>query len=164
MEEKLRSELVDAAVRRTATFSEAANVLLESGLAAIAVVDERRWVVGLFGVRELLRGLFPRYLGELRHTAFLEDDLPGLAELAARVSREPVAAHMAAAETVDLDSSSTHLAERFLHSAAGAIAVVRGHELVGMLGITSFCRTLQSRLEGFGDSRSTDDAEPFPDR
>jgi CBS domain-containing protein len=135
-------ELVPASVRRTATFQEAAEALAAHSVATIAVLDEQDGVVGLFDGEDLLRGFFPGYLGELRHTAFATDDATVLAERARGVSADPVEKHMRKPVVVALDSSATHVAERFLHCDFGALAVVEGERFVGMLPRADFCRAL----------------------
>ena len=85
--------LVDASVDASATFGDAAQALSASRLSALAVLDEGK-VVGLFTDEELLLGVSPRYLDELRHTAFLETELPSLRERAREVRDEPVREHM----------------------------------------------------------------------
>lgn len=139
-------ELVPASVDVSATFDEAARALSESRLPALAVLDEGR-VVGLFTDEELLLGVSPKYLDELRHTAFLETELPSLREHAAAVRAEPVRKHMRKPITVELDSSSLHAAERFVHCDEGAIAVVDDDgRFVGMLSRAEFAYAMLRRL------------------
>ena len=138
--------LVPAAVRSSATFGEAARELSESRLAAIAVLGDGDVVVGLFTEEDLLRGLFPPYLGELRHTAFLQDDPAALAERAAAVRDEPVARHMRRPAIVQIDTSATHAVELFLHHEEGALAVVEGGRFVGMLARSDLCIAMARRL------------------
>jgi CBS domain-containing protein len=139
-------ELIPASVDASATFDEAARTLSESRLPALAVLEEGR-VVGLFTDEELLLGVSPRYLDELRHTAFLESELPSLRERAAAVRAEPVREHMRKPITVELDSSSLHASERFVHSDEGAIAVVDDDgRFVGMLSRTEFAYAMLRRL------------------
>lgn len=135
-------ELVDASIPRAAPLAEAARLLGESRVGALAVLDEERHVTGLFGEIQLLRLLFPRYLAELRHTAYLRDDPARLAQCFASVRDEPVGGSAGEAITVDAGSSATHVAERFLHSDLPAIAVVRHGEYIGMLSLADFCRAL----------------------
>jgi CBS domain-containing protein len=138
--------LVDASVDVSATFAEAARALSASRLAALAVVDEGR-VVGLFTDEELLLGISPRYLDELRHTAFLETELPSLRERAREVREEPVSKHMRKAVTIELEGSSMHAAERFVHCDEGALPVVdEDDRFVGMLSRTEFAHALLKRL------------------
>lgn len=141
-------ELLDVSVPKTASFAEAAETLLRSGLSAIAVLDERRRVVGFFTEDDLLKGLFPGYLGELQHTAFLRDDVAALAQRAREVAREPVARHMRKPVTVDQQDAGAHVAERFLHCEWGALAVVEHGRFVGMVRQVDFCRALLQRIGG----------------
>jgi CBS domain-containing protein len=135
-------ELVPASVARSATFLEAAEALTRHSIPTIAVVDDEAGVVGLFGGEDLLRGLFPGYLAELRHTAFASDDPGVLADRARAVSFQPVEKHMRRPVTVDADASAIHVAERFLHCDFGALAVVEKERFVGMLTRADFCRAV----------------------
>lgn len=135
-------ELVDASVPRSAPLSEAARLLGESRVGALAVLDEGRHVTGIFGELQLLSLLFPRYLGELHHTAFVRDDPGLLAECFARVRDQPVGTSAQEPVTVDAGASATHVAERFLHLDMPAIAVVRDGTYLGMLSLADFCRAL----------------------
>jgi CBS domain-containing protein len=139
-------DLVPASVAADATFAEAARTLSEHRLPAVAVVEERR-VVGLFTEEDLLRGVFPEYLEELRHTAFLETEPPSLRERARDVRDEPVRKHMRGPITVEIGASSLHAAERFVHCDEGAIAVVDdAGAFVGMLSRTEFSYAMLRRL------------------
>jgi CBS domain-containing protein len=142
--------LEHAAVPATATFGEAVSALRAASVSTIAVVDTQGRVVGLFGEPDVLRGLFPGYLGDLRHTAFAEDDAALLARRAAEVAPEPVTRHMREAVTLAPDTSATHAAERFLHSGFDALPVVENGRFVGMLSRRAFCRLVESRLGSRG--------------
>lgn len=139
LKDRICEGLVEAAVLDTATFQEAVEALHESTFAAIAVINEDREVVGMFGAKQLLHGLFPLYLEELTHSAFMPDDLPGLREHIAEVSKEPVTEFMEDPHVVDLDSSATHIAELLLHSDIRALAVVEKGRYVGTVGALKFC-------------------------
>ena len=89
--DELGLEPVPVSVPISATFAEAARRLTDSGLSAIAVLDDDGRVAGLFGEDELLRGLFPGYLAELHHTSFTQDDLEGLVSRLAEIASAPVA-------------------------------------------------------------------------
>ncbi len=134
--------LIDAAVPRTATFREAAERLCGRQISAVAVLDDDRRVIGLFTEDDLIAGLFPRYLKELRHTAFTPDAQAALERRSATVGSEPVTAHMRAPVTLDIGTSATHAAERFLHCEWGALAVLEGGRYVGMLQEVDFARAL----------------------
>lgn len=147
-------ELVDASVSADAPFVEAADALLASGLSAVAVLDRSRAVLGFFTEDDLLKGLFPPYLAELHHTAFLRDEAAALQEHARAVAQEPVSRHMRKAVTVDVGDSAAHVAERFLHCEWGALAVVDEGRFVGMLRQDRFCRLLLGRLGLLSTPRS----------
>jgi CBS-domain-containing membrane protein len=139
--------LVPASVRADTAFSDAAVALLAAHSSAIAVVDDDRHVVGLFTDDELLRGLFPGYLGDLHHTAFLVNEAEMLRADIAAAGGEPVARHMRAAVTVEIDAGAAHIVERFLHTPWGAIAVVEAGRYVGMVGQLEFTERLMQQLD-----------------
>jgi CBS domain-containing protein len=140
-------QLLPVSVRRGATFLEAARTVLAAETSAIAVVDDEDRVVGVFTDDDLLRGLFPRYLEELHHTAFLlEDGEPLLASIEAAAG-EPVDRYMRNPVTVEIDSSVAHVVERFLHTPWGAVAVVDEGRFVGMVDQLAFVRHLLRRLD-----------------
>jgi CBS domain-containing protein len=141
-------ELVPASVPRSATFLEAAEMLVSHPVTTIAVLDEEKHVVGLFADSDLLGGLFPQYLAELRHTAFAADDAGLLDERAHAVARDPVEKHMHEPIVLDESSSATHAAERFLHCDLGALPVTQEGRFVGMLGRAELCRAVLAHTEG----------------
>jgi CBS domain-containing protein len=142
----LGTDLVDAFVPRAASFAEAVSLLVATGAPMVAVLDNERNVVGLFGGEQALRGVLPRYVAELRHTAFAPDDAALLAERAAEVQDEPVERHAVKPVTVAVDSSAIHAGEVFLHCRLPAVAVVEGGRFVGMLARDAFVRSLAERL------------------
>ncbi len=142
-----KAALAGASVPEWATFLEAARTLAEHRLAAIAVLDEADRVVGLFTQDDMLAGLFPGYLSDLHHTAFLQEDLTALAGRAEKTGGDPVAKHMRSPLTIDVETSAAHVAERFLHCEWGAVAVVEDERFLGMLDQGEFCRTILTRLD-----------------
>jgi len=135
-------ELVPAAVSHAATFREAAEALATQPVSAVAVLGDDEAVVGVVGTEALLHGLFPRYLTELRHTAFVRDDTALLAECALEAGAEPVGEHMADPVVAEHDASATHVAELFLHHDFDALPVVKEGRFIGMLGRAEFCRAM----------------------
>jgi CBS domain-containing protein len=135
--------LVDVSVPDTATFAEGSAALLAAGTPAIAVVGADRRLVGVLALADVLRAVFPRYLGELRHTSFLPDDQDLLEQSFNRVRDEPVQRFSRAVEPLDQDESQTHAAERFIHTGEPALPVVevvgRSERFVGMLSLADLC-------------------------
>jgi CBS-domain-containing membrane protein len=140
-------QLLPVSVRADTGFPEAARALLAAHASAIAVVDGDERVIGLFTDDDLLRGLFPRYLGELRHTAFLVDEGQPLSASIDAAAGEPVSRYMREAVTVEIDASAAHVVERFLHTPWGAIAVVETGRFVGIVGQLEFTERLIEQLD-----------------
>lgn len=132
--------LVDASVSQQATLIAAAETLVAANVAAIAVLGPDRSVAGLFTDDDVLRGIFPGYVEELRHTAFVED-VERVVGAKLRAT-DPVVRHMREPLTVELETSALHVAERFLHCPWGALAVVDADRFVGMLRQVDFVARL----------------------
>ncbi len=139
-------DLVRASVLDTATFVEAAQALFEAGISAIAVVDREDRVVGVFTDDDLLGGIFPHYLRELRHTAFLRKESEALGATLEKARGEPIRRYLRKSVSVDVESSDVHVAERFLHCPWGALAVVENSRFVGMVDQVHFVEELMRRL------------------
>jgi CBS-domain-containing membrane protein len=144
------TRLVQASVPRGATFLQAARALFGTGISAIAVVDHEQRVVGVFTDDDLLRGLFPGYLDDLRHTAFLREESGALRARLETAGGDPVEQYMREANAVDIDTSAIHVAERFLHSPWGALAVVENKRFIGMVDQVDFVETLMKQLGEVG--------------
>lgn len=140
-------QLVPGSVRDDGGFFQAAQALLAAHSSAIAVVDRELRVVGLFTDDDLLRGLFPPYLGELHHTAFLVNEGQALRASIEAAAGEPVTRYMREAVTVDIEAGAAHVVERFLHTPWGAIAVVEAGRFVGMIGQLEFTHLLMEQLD-----------------
>ena len=140
--------LTDASVSQTATVADAVSVLFEARVAALAVLDASGGVAGIFSEDDLLKTVFPGYLAELRHTAFLPDDAAALDELTRKARDLPVQDVARPTETLSVEDSQIHAAERFMHSGDEALPVVDGERFVGMLSIAALC---QARLDRAGE-------------
>jgi CBS-domain-containing membrane protein len=139
--------LVPVSTRAETGFLDAARALLAAHSSAIAILDAEEHVVGLFTDDDLLRGLFPKYLSELRHTAFLVDEGQSFDASIAAAAAEPVSRYMREPVTVEIDASAAHVVERFLHTPWGAMAVVEAGRFVGMVGQLEFTECLIERLD-----------------
>jgi CBS domain-containing protein len=151
--------LVNASVHETATFADAVAVLFAARVPALAVLDDAGRVVGIFSEGDLLRAVFPGYLADVRHTAFLPDDAPTLDALARRVRDQPVGDFARRTELLGADDSQIHAAERFMHTGEDALPVVDKGRFVGMLSIAALCQGRLDRVEdvaepGAGASQS----------
>ena len=144
--------LLAVSVHTNTGFLHAARALLAAHTSAIAVVDSEDRVVGLFTDDDLLRGVFPQYLGELRHTAFLVNAGQALQASIETAAAEPVSRYMRQPVTVDIGASDAHVVERFLHTPWGAVAAVEAGRFVGMVDQLEFTERLIEHLDLPADS------------
>jgi CBS domain-containing protein len=132
-------DTVDAAVRR----------VLDSDAPALPVVDGRERYAGIFGEREFMEALFPGYLRELRHTAFIDRSLDEALERRDSCRIEPIGRYMNA-EHVDVgpDFSDVQVAEIFLHHRVLVVPIVADGRVQGMLTRRDFFRAVAERFIG----------------
>jgi CBS domain-containing protein len=125
----------------------AVRTVLESGMPALAVVDERERFAGIFGEREFMAALFPGYLGQLRQTAFLPRSLDAALEKRDACRGEPVARYMTTDHVeVGPDFSDTQVAEIFLHHRVLVVPVVADGHVEGLLTRRDFFRAIAERF------------------
>ena len=105
-----------ATLRDDMTIGDAVRAVLESGLPALPVVDERDRLVGLFGEREFLGALFPGYVKELPYAGFVPRSIESVLEKRGSCRSEPVRKYMNTEHVeVPEDYADVQLAEIFLH-------------------------------------------------
>jgi CBS domain-containing protein len=134
-------------LREDATVEQAVRAILDSGLPALPVVDEKGRLAGIFGEREFMAALFPGYLGELRFAGFVRKNLDEALEKRATCRREPVAKHMNT-EHVDVpeDASDVQVAETFLHHRVLILPVRGDGSLKGVITRGDFFTHLAQRF------------------
>lgn len=137
--------LTDASVPETATLAEAVAELFEARVPAVAVLGANDRVLGILSERDVLKAVFPGYLSEIRHSAFLPDDASALEELAVRARDRSVREFIRASEVLDASDSQVHAAERLLHSGDDALPVAEGGRYVGMLSVAALCHARLDR-------------------
>jgi CBS domain-containing protein len=138
-------DLTDASVPAQATLAEAVAELFEARVPAIAVLGAGERVLGILSERDVLRAVFPGYLGEIRHSAFLPDDADSLEELAAKARDLPVGDFVRESEVLDGSDSQIHAAERLLHSGDDALPVAEDARFLGMLSVAALCHARLDR-------------------
>jgi CBS domain-containing protein len=132
------------------TIEAAVRQVLESGLPALPVADERERYCGIFGEREFMGALFPGYVKELKTAAFLHRSLDEALEKRDSCRVEPVRQHMNT-EHVDVgpDFADTQVAEIFLHHRVLVVPIVDARTVTGLITRSDFFRTLAEHfLEG----------------
>jgi CBS domain-containing protein len=134
-------------VREGDTVEEAVRAILDSGLPAVPVVDDKGNVAGVFGEREFLAALFPGYVGELRFAGFVTRSLDEALEKRASCRSEPVGDHMNT-EHVEVreDASDLQVAETFLHHRVRILPVRGDRGLKGVITRGDFFTQLAERF------------------
>lgn len=125
----------------------AVDKLLETDLPALPVVDESDRYAGVFGEREFVGAIFPGYLKELKHAAFVPRSLDEALEKRETCRLEPVGAHMTT-EHVDVapDFSDSQVAEIFLHHRVLIVPIVDHGRVTGLITRHGFFRAVAERF------------------
>ena len=125
----------------------AVRAVLESGMPALAVVDERERFAGIFGEREFMSALFPGYLSQLRHAAYLPRTLDAALEKREACRRDPISKYLTTDHVeVGPDFSDTQVAEIFLHHRVLVVPVVADGHVEGLLTRRDFFRGIAERF------------------
>ena len=116
------------------TLREALRELVESDLPALPVVDARDRLAGIFGEREFIGALFPRYVQSLGYAAFVPRSMEDVLKKRRGAAREAVSAY-ANTEHVDVgeDVSDVALAETFLHHRVLIVPVTQDARVTGVV-------------------------------
>lgn len=141
------------ALHRDDTIERAVERLLDSGLPALPVIDERGRLCGIFGEREFMTALFPGYVRQLGHAGFVPRKLDDALEKRAACRGEPVADHMNT-EHIDVgeDVSDVGVAETFLHHPVLILPVTRERQVIGVITRADFFYRLGTRFLAHGDA------------
>ena len=134
-------------LRASDTVADATRALLDSELPALPVVENDERLLGIFGERELLGAVFPGYLKELRHAAFVKRSLEDALEKRSSCRAEEVGKY-ANTEHIDVgsDFSDAEVAEIFLHHRVLLVPVTDGGKVIGVITRSDFFRSVAERF------------------
>jgi CBS domain-containing protein len=140
-------------IRASDTVGDATRAVLDSGLPALPVVDDRERFAGIYGEREFLGAVFPGYLKELKYAGFVKRSLEDALEKRRECRTEAVSGYMNT-EHIDVsaDFSDAEVAEIFLHHRVLVVPVVDDGEVVGVLTRSDFFRSVAERFLKGGPS------------
>jgi CBS domain-containing protein len=125
----------------------AVDVLLGAGVPALPVVDEDDRFAGVFGEREFIHAVFPRYFDTLGSAGFVPRSLDQALERGALAAADPVADHMTAEHVeAGADASDAELAETFLHHRVLIVPIVEQGRVIGIVTRADFFRALAQRF------------------
>ncbi len=126
---------------------EALDAVLSAGAPALPVVDARERFVGVFGEREFIHAVFPKYFDSLGSAGFVPKSLDALLERGAPAAAEPVSDHMTTDHVeVGADPSDAELAEIFLHHRVLVVPIVEDGKVDGIVTRADFFRALAERF------------------
>ncbi len=126
---------------------EALDAVLSAGAPALPVVDARERFVGVFGEREFIHAVFPKYFDSLGSASFVPKSLDALLERGAPAAAEPVSDHMTTDHVeVGADPSDAELAEIFLHHRVLVVPIVEDGKVDGIVTRADFFRALAERF------------------
>ncbi len=149
----ITDELVREApvLRADMQVGEAVRQVLDSGLPALPVVGDEG-LCGIFGEREFIAALFPKYLGELDYAGFVSHALDKALEKRQTCRLEPVRDHMNT-EHIDVppDYADVQLAETFLHHRVLIVPVADKRRVVGVITRSEFFAALAVRFLDVGE-------------
>jgi CBS domain-containing protein len=126
----------------------ALEVMVPTRLPALPVVDASGGYKGIFGEREFIAALFPKYLGELGSARFVSKALDSLLERRADCRNDPVGRYMTT-DHVELrsDYSDAQVAETFLHHRVLILPIVDHGRVLGVITRSDFFRVLVERFQ-----------------
>jgi CBS domain-containing protein len=134
-------------LRADDSVGEAVAELAASGLPALVVTDSDGKLAGIFGEREFIGAIFPGYLKEMKHAAFLPASLEDSLEKRSDARHEPVSEYMNTEHVeIEEDAADAQVAEIFLHHRVLIIPVVAGGRPVGIVTRGDFFREIAGRF------------------
>lgn len=134
-------------LREEQPVQEAVRTLVESGLPALPVVDDRERLVGLFGEREFMEALFPGYVKSLSYAGFVPRSIESVLEKRGQCRHETVGKHMNDEHVdVPVDFADVQVAETFLHHRVLVVPVTEHHRVVGIITRSDFFGALADRF------------------
>jgi CBS domain-containing protein len=141
------------ALHKGSTIEQAVERLLDSGLPALPVIDDRGRLCGIFGEREFMAALFPGYIRQLGYAGFVPRKLDDAFEKRAACAAEPIGKYMNT-EHIDVteDFSDVEVAETFLHHRVLIVPVTRERQVIGVITRADFFYGLGTRFLERGDA------------
>lgn len=125
----------------------AARRVIEAGLPALPAVEEDGRFAGIFGEREFMGALFPRYVGELATAAMVSRSVDETIERRADCAEEPIRGYLTTDHVLVEDTySDTQLAELFLHHRVLIVPIATRGRVHAVVTRHDFFRALAERF------------------
>jgi CBS domain-containing protein len=127
--------------------------ILEEEVPALPVADDEGRLQGIFGEREFIGAIFPRYLGELKYAGFVSDRVDAAIEKHRGCLSEPVSKYMNTDHIdVGVDYSDAQVAEVFLHHRVLIVPVTEDRHVRGIITRWDFFKELATHTEHAQDA------------
>ena len=121
--------------------------VIEIGLPALPVVNEKGEFAGIFGEREFMAALFPGYVGELSSAGMISKNIDATIERREHCREEPVSKYMTTDHVVVEDEySDTQLAEIFLHHRVLIVPIATKGRVHAVVTRNDFFQALAGKL------------------
>lgn len=125
----------------------AARRVIDAGLPALPAVEEDGRFAGIFGEREFMGALFPRYVGELATAAMVSRSVDETIERRADCAEEPIRGYLTTDHVLVEDTySDTQLAELFLHHRVLIVPIATRGRVHAVVTRHDFFRALAERF------------------
>lgn len=130
--------------------------VIDLGLPALPVVDEKGKFAGIYGEREFMAAFFPGYMNDLHSAAVIKRTMDETIDRRIGCSEEPIGKYLTTDHVVvEDDYSDTQLAELFLHHRVLVIPIATEGKIHAVVKRSDFFHAMASRvvssLDDFGD-------------
>ncbi len=126
----------------------AARRLIDTDLPALPAVEADGSFAGIFGEREFMAALFPRYVGELATAAMVSRSVDETIERRIECGVEPIRRYLTTDHVlVEDDWSDVQLAEIFLHHRVLIVPIATAGRVHALVTRSAFFRQLVERLD-----------------
>lgn len=117
------------------------------GLPALPAVEDDGSFAGIFGERELMKALFPGWVGELGSSAMISRSIDDAIERRVACAAEPIRRYLTTDHVlVEDEHSDTRLAELFLHHRVLVIPIATEGRVHAVITRSDFFRMLVAKL------------------
>jgi CBS domain-containing protein len=136
------------------TVADAARKLVESGLPALPAVKGDGSLAGIFGEREFIAAVFPRYVETLKWAAWIPGAVDQEIELRVDCLTESIRDYLTVEDVaVEGDRSDVAVAETFLHHRVLIVPITTNRRVHAVVTRNDFFRALAEKLSIVPPSR-----------
>ena len=129
------------------TVAHAARKVIEAGLPALPAVKKDGTLAGIFGEREFIAAVFPRYVETLKWAAWIPGAVDQGIKLREDCLDEPIRKYLTAEDVaVESDRSDVAVVETFLHHRVLIVPITTKRKVHAVVTRSDFFRALAEKL------------------